>query len=171
MPVGFRVYTSIPRPAPALIERLAKLRSPDLSDAMHRAGTMDNGLVAITVPAKPIVGPAVTVSVPTGAFNVVKAGMQQTRRGDVLVISARGSLRGALVGGNVCRGLLHRGLAGVVADGAVRDAGEINEDGLPVYARGLSALMGPVEGPGEGQRADRVRPRGRASGRHHRRRL
>lgn len=149
MPVGFRVYTSIRRPALGAIERLSALRAADLSDSMQRAGTMDNGIQSITQPAKPIVGPAVTVSVPNGAFNVIKAGMQQTRRGDVLVINARGSLRGALIGGNVCRGLLHRGLAGIVADGAVRDAEEISGDGLPVYARGLSAMMGPVDGPGE----------------------
>ncbi len=149
MPVGFRVYTSVRRAATGSIERLTGLRAVDLSDSMNRAGTMDNGIYSITQPAKSIVGVAVTVSVPNGAFNVVKAGMQQTRRGDVLVINARGSLRGALIGGNVCRGLLHRGLAGVIADGAVRDAEERSGDGLPVYARGLSAMMGPVEGPGE----------------------
>jgi 4-hydroxy-4-methyl-2-oxoglutarate aldolase len=149
MPLGFRVYVHGERPAQSLVERVSRFRSPDLSDAMQRAGTMDGGIYSITRPAKRIVGCAVTVSVPNGAFQVIKAGMQQTRAGDVLVVNARGSLRGALVGGNVCRGMLHRGLAGIIADGAVRDADEISEDGLPVYARGLSAMMGPVEGPGE----------------------
>jgi regulator of RNase E activity RraA len=149
MSIGFRVYALRQRPARALLERVSHLRTPDLSDAMQRAGTMDNGIYSITMPTKQIVGFAVTVSVPNGAFQVVKAGMQQTRSGDVLVINARGSLRGALIGGNVCRGLLRRGLAGVVADGAVRDSDEISGDGLPVYARGLSAMMGPIEGPGE----------------------
>ena len=149
MPVGFRVYATVVRPEPTLLERFADLRTPDISDAMNRAGTMDNGIQPAYRPIGRVIGPAVTVSVPTGAFNVSKAGMQQTRRGDVLVINARGSLRGALIGGNVCRGLLHRGLAGVVMDGAVRDVMEIQEDGLPVYARGVSAMMGPIDGPGE----------------------
>ena len=149
MPVGFRVYATVVRPEPTLLERFADLRTPDISDAMNRAGTMDNGIQPAYRPIGRVIGPAVTVSVPTGAFNVIKAGMQQTRRGDVLVINARGSLRGALIGGNVCRGLLHRGLAGVVMDGAVRDVTEIQEDGLPVYARGVSAMMGPIDGPGE----------------------
>jgi len=149
MPVGFRVYATVVRPEPTLLERFADLRTPDISDAMNRAGTMDNGIQPAYRPIGRVIGPAVTVSVPTGAFNVIKAGMQQTRRGDVLVINARGSLRGALIGGNVCRGLLHRGLAGVVMDGAVRDVMEIQEDGLPVYARGVSAMMGPIDGPGE----------------------
>ena len=149
MPFGFRVYVRRGRPPQAVVDRVARFRTPDLSDAMQRAGTMDGGIYSITRPAKRIVGCAVTVSVPNGAFQVVKVGMQQTQAGDVLVVNARGSLRGALVGGNVCRGLLHRGLAGIIADGAVRDEDEISEDGLPVYARGLSAMMGPIEGPGE----------------------
>jgi len=149
MPVGFRVYATALRAEPTLLAKFAGLRTPDISDAMNRAGTMDNGIQAAYRPMGRVIGPAVTVSVPTGAFNVIKAGMQQTRRGDVLVINARGSLRGALIGGNVCRGLLHRGLAGVVMDGAVRDVTEIQEDGLPVFARGVSAMMGPIDGPGE----------------------
>lgn len=149
MPLGFRVYVLRNRPAQTLVDRVSRFRTPDLSDAMQRARTMDGGIYSITQPTKRIVGSAVTVSVPNGAFQVIKAGMQQTGAGDVLVINARGSLRGALVGGNVCRGLVHRGLAGLIADGAVRDADEISEDGLPVYARGLSAMMGPIEGPGE----------------------
>lgn len=149
MPVGFRVYPSRPQPEPRLLELFADLRTPDLSDAMNRAGSMDNGIQPAFQPIRRAVGPAVTVSVPTGAFNVIKAGMQQTRKGDVLVINARGSDRGALLGGNVCRGLLHRGLAGIVMDGAIRDVTEIEADGLPVFARGVSAMMGPIDGPGE----------------------
>jgi regulator of RNase E activity RraA len=75
--------------------------------------------------------------------------MEQTQAGDVLVINARGVLNGALVGGNVCRGLVHRGLAGLIADGAVRDASEIQQDGLPTFARGITTVMGPIDGPGE----------------------
>lgn len=149
MPLGFRVYTDMERPTASLIELFESFQSPDISDVMNRAGTMDSGIRPINTPPKRVVGPAVTVSVPTGAFNVIKAGMEQTRRGDVLVINARGSLRGALIGGNVCRGLFHRGLAGVIMDGAVRDVDEVQRDGLAVYARGLSAMMGPIDGPGE----------------------
>ena len=149
MPVGFRVYTHAPRPEPALIQRFATKFTPDLSDAMNRAGTMDGGIRPVYLPMNKVVGPALTVSVPTGAFNVIKDGMQQTRAGAVLVINARGNLNGALMGGNVCRGLLHRGLAGVIVDGAIRDVSQIREEGLPVYARGNTTVMGPMDGPGE----------------------
>jgi len=149
MPVGFRVYRRSSRPDAALVRRFADLNTADLSDAMNRSGTMDRAIAPVFRPVKRIVGPAVTVSAPTGAFNIVKIGMEQTRAGDVLVINARGALNGALVGGNVCRGLVHRGLAGLVADGAVRDAGEIQRDGLATFARGVTTVMGPIDGPGE----------------------
>jgi len=149
MPVGFRVIRRSSRPESALLKRFVALHTADLSDAMNRAGTMDRGIQPTFAPIKRTVGPAVTVSAPTGAFNIVKIGMEQTQAGDVLVINARGVLNGALVGGNVCRGLVHRGLAGLVADGAVRDASEIQEDGLPTFARGITTVMGPIDGPGE----------------------
>ena len=149
MPVGFRVIRRSSRTEAALLKRFAALNTADLSDAMNRSGTMDRGIQPVFTSVKRVVGPAVTVSAPTGAFNIVKIGMEQTRAGDVLVINARGVLNGALVGGNVCRGLVHRGLAGLIADGAVRDAGEIQQDGLPTFARGITTVMGPIDGPGE----------------------
>ncbi len=149
MPVGFRVYTQVARPDLDLVKRFAALFTPDISDVIHRAGTMENAVHPLYLPMKRIAGPAVTISVPTGAFNVIKAGMQQTRAGDVLVVNGRASLNGALFGSNVCRGLLHRGVAGLIVDGAVRDVSEIQTDGLPVFARGASAGMGPIDGPGE----------------------
>jgi regulator of RNase E activity RraA len=149
MPVGFKVFRRSSRPDVALLQRFAELHTADLSDAMNRSGTMDRGIQPVFTPFKRVVGPAVTISAPTGAFNLVKIGMEQTRSGDVLVINARGVVNGALVGGNVCRGLVHRGLAGLVADGAVRDASEIREDGLPTFARGVTTVMGPIDGPGE----------------------
>lgn len=149
MPVGFRVFRRSYRPDAALLQRFAGLHTADLSDAMNRSGTMDRGILPIFTPIKRIVGPAVTVSAPTGAFNMVKIGMEQTQSGDILVINARAALNGALVGGNVCRGLVHRGLAGLIADGAVRDASEIRQDGLPTFARGVTTVMGPIDGPGE----------------------
>jgi len=149
MPVGFRVHTSISRPDATLVQRFAAPHSADLCDVMNKAGAVDCAIRALYAPMRKVVGPAVTVSAPTGAFNIVKEGMQQTRPGDVLVINAYGNLTYALVGGNVCRGLAKRGLAGLIIDGAARDVSEIVEDGLPVYARGLASPSGPIDGPGE----------------------
>ena len=116
---------------------------------MNKAGAVAGAIRPMYAPMRKVVGPAVTVSVPTGALNVIKEGMQQTRRGDVLVINGYGNMAYAFIGGNLCRGLLNRGLAGIVIDGAARDISEIAADGLPVYARGVASAAGPVDGPGE----------------------
>jgi regulator of RNase E activity RraA len=149
MPIGNRVYMRINRPDPKLVAQFLPYHSADISDAMNKSRTMDKGIKPLYLPIPKFVGSAVTVSVPTGAFFVVKEAMQQTQRGDVLVINAYGNLYGALLGGNVCRGLKARGLAGIVADGAIRDASEIQGDGLPVQARAMTTAMGSLEGPGE----------------------
>ncbi len=149
MPIGFRVYTSITRPDPKLVERFATAHSADLCDVMNKAGAVDGAIRPLYAPMRKVIGPAVTVAAPTGAFNIIKEAMQQTRPGDVLVMNGYGVLGYALVGGNVCRGLLKRGLAGLVIDGAARDASEIAQDGLPVYARGTAIPAGPIDGPGE----------------------
>ncbi len=149
MPIGLRVYTHVARPDRDLVPKFLPHHSADISDAMNRSRTMDKGIKPLYLPIQKFVGTAVTVSVPTGAFYVVKEAMQQTQPGDVLVINAYGNLYGALLGGNVCRGLKARSLAGIVADGAIRDTSEIQEDGLPVYARTVTTAMGPLEGPGE----------------------
>jgi 4-hydroxy-4-methyl-2-oxoglutarate aldolase len=138
MPIGFRVYTFVPRPDPALVQRFASLHTADISDVMRMAGTMDAGIRPAYQPMKKVVGPAVTVSIPGGSFNMLKIGIQQTRPGDVLVVNACGNCNIGLAGGNVCRGMLRRGLAGLIIDGTIRDVSEIRADGFSVYARGTA---------------------------------
>jgi regulator of RNase E activity RraA len=86
-PLGFRVITSIPRISEERYSPLRQFRSCDLSDAMNRAGTMV-GIHPVYTPITAVVGPAVTVSVPAGGFDMIKMGIEQAQPGDVLVVSA-----------------------------------------------------------------------------------
>jgi 4-hydroxy-4-methyl-2-oxoglutarate aldolase len=149
MPVGFEIYREIRRPPQSLIEQLRGIPPADLADVMFKRGSVDTDIRPVHSPIGPVVGPAVTISAPDSAFNIVKAGLEMTRPGDVVVVNARGSQDFALVGGNVCRGLKARGIAAFMADGAIRDVSEIREDGLPVFARGIALHMGPLNGAGE----------------------
>jgi len=65
----------------------------------------------------------------------VKALLEGPGQGQVLVVDGAGSLRRALVGGNIAAAAARNGWAGVVVDGAVRDAVE-----LAGCAVGLMAL-------------------------------
>lgn len=149
MPAGLRVYTSFDRPDEDLVARFAPHNSADLSDVLHKSGTMDGGLQQIYRPMRRFVGVAVTASLPTGALTMLKMAVQQTRPGDVLVVNAYGNSTTAIVGGNVCRGMAHRGLAGMIVDGAIRDVSEIREDDFPVLARSIATGSSAADGPGE----------------------
>lgn len=148
--IGFRVVTKINRPEAGVLARFADIATAELADAMQESYVMDPGIRPIYDPMPKIVGTAVTVSIPRGShFPLFKLGAQQTKKGDVLVVSARGDLTCGLTGGNICRGLQNRGVVGVIVDGAVRDVDETQEIQLPVYARGVVPTGGSVYGPGE----------------------
>jgi regulator of RNase E activity RraA len=56
----------------------------------------------------------------------------------------------AVLGGNVAIDIVSRGIVGVVVDGVVRDLDELEELGLPVFARGVTPRSGSdLSGRGE----------------------
>lgn len=67
--------------------------------------------------------------------SLVKSAVESPGEGRVLVVDGGGSLRRALVGGNLAAAAARNGWAGIVVDGAVRDHAE-----LAVVALGLRAL-------------------------------
>ena len=58
--------------------------------------------------------------------------------GDVLVLDGMGVADTGLIGDVIAARLKAIGVAGVVADGAVRDAAEIKGLGLPVFCKGAA---------------------------------
>ena len=149
MPVGFEIFRQINRPDASIIERFREIPTADLIDVMFKRGAVDCAIRPVYLPIPKIVGPAITVSAPDAAFEVVKMGLEMSQPGDVVMINARGNVDHALLGGNVCRGLKARGLAALMADGAIRDVSEIREEGFPVFSRGVALKMGPIVGAGE----------------------
>ncbi|HET7265689.1 MAG TPA: RraA family protein [bacterium] len=152
MPVeqlGFRGFRTIRRPSPDVIRRLAQFAPPDLSDVMHASHTVHPSIHPIYPLRRRIAGPAVTVAVPRGGFNVIKFGMQQTQPGDVMVVNAWGIDAYAVWGGNVSKGMRRRGVAGVIIDGAARDPDEAEAVDFPVFARHQATATPPLDGPGE----------------------
>ncbi|BBA96344.1 putative 4-hydroxyphenylacetate isomerase/decarboxylase [Actinacidiphila reveromycinica] len=71
-----------------------------------------------------------------GGYNAQKRTFDAVAPGEILVIEARGE-QGAATLGDVLALRAHvRGAAGIVTDGAVRDADAVAEVGLPVFAAG-----------------------------------
>ena len=80
----------------------------------------------------------------------VKAAVDSPGEGRVLVVDGGGSLRRALLGGNLGAAAARNGWAGVVIDGCVRDVAELALAGTGI--RALAAIPLPTEKRHAGQR-------------------
>jgi regulator of ribonuclease activity A len=67
----------------------------------------------------------------------IKEAVESPGHGRVLVVDGGGSVRAALVGGNLAAAAARNGWAGIVVDGAVRDAQELRDAGIGVKALAL----------------------------------
>ena len=82
----------------------------------------------------------------------------QGRVGKVLVVDGGGSLRRALLGGNLGAAAARNGWAGVVIDGCVRDVAELAA--LDVGIRALASMPLPTDKRNEGQQGISVQLQG-----------
>jgi len=78
----------------------------------------------------------------------VKALLESPGQGAVLVVDGGGSLRRALVGGNIAAAAARNGWAGVVVDGAVRDKAELASADVGLLARALVPMPSDRKAPG-----------------------
>jgi regulator of ribonuclease activity A len=82
--------------------------------------------------------------------SLVKAVLDEPGRQRVLVVDAGGSLRRAVVGGNLANAAARNGWAGVVVHGCVRDVAEMADCEVGIRALGLMPL--PTEKRNTGER-------------------
>jgi regulator of ribonuclease activity A len=90
--------------------------------------------------------------------SLVKAALDEPGNGRVLVVDGGGSLRRALVGGNVAAAAAKNGWAGIVVDGAVRDVAELAATQVGIRALALVPL--PTEKRNQGEREVAVQIQG-----------
>jgi regulator of RNase E activity RraA len=147
---GFRVRRWAERPSEDAINRLARFETPTISDLMNRLYTMSPLIRNVTDPALRIIGPACTVKVYPGDNLMVHKSLDIAQAGDVVVIDAANSGNTAVLGDLVSTKARHRGIAGFVVDGMIRDLPGIRAlEDFPVFARGVTPI-GPLHrGPGE----------------------
>jgi regulator of RNase E activity RraA len=117
---------------------------------MNRLYAMELGIHTLTEPSLRLVGPACTVKTYPGDNLMVHKSLDIAKPGDVIVIDTSGSSMGAVLGDLVSTKARHRGVAGFVVDGLIRDLPGIRDLGdFPVFARGVTPI-GPLHrGPGE----------------------
>ncbi len=125
---------------------LSKVSSCNLSDAMHRGGTI-NGVRSI-IPGLKAVGKVLTVKSVAGDWAKPVEAIDMAEEGDILFIDT-GGIGPAVWGGCATQSAKLRKLAGVIVYGQVRDIDEIKEIGLPVFACCVGPNAGEPKGLGE----------------------
>ena len=147
---GFRLRYEIERPDPETVSGLSRHQTPDISDLMNRLYAMEPEIRNMTDPDLRLVGPACTVKVYPGDNLMVHKALDIAQPGDVIVVDTSSSSLTAVLGDLVCTKARHRGIAGFIVDGLIRDLPAIKRLGdFPVFARDVTP-KGPLHrGPGE----------------------
>jgi RraA family protein len=146
--IGLRILPSPQRPAAQVLERLAALPTPNISDNMQRHYGASAGLRPYHQGGK-LIGPAFTVKTRPGDNLLVHKAIDMAAPGDVIVVDAGGEVAQAIIGEIMSSHAEKRGVAGFVIDGAIRDAEAIARARFPVYARGVTHRGPYKDGPGE----------------------
>ena len=145
--VNFRIYSKIDRPSPDLVKAFAKIPVANIGDCMNRRACMNARIKPMNNAA--LLGSATTVKCSPGDNLLFYKAIEMAQPGDVIVVDAQGELSNAITGELMITWAKLKGVAGIVIDGAVRDAGAIKEMDIPVYAAGVTP-NGPFKnGPGE----------------------
>jgi len=129
-----------------LLQRLARVDTSAVSDALDVIGY--DGVVTGLGPvwrSGSIAGRVIPVRlVPDDHTNGTKyhlgaAAIEAGGPGDVIVVDNQGRTEMGGWGGLLARAAAAKGVEGVVLDGACRDVDELEEIGLPMFARGATA--------------------------------
>ena len=141
-----KIIKNITRPDSQILKELQKFSTTIISDCLQRFRVMDSAIKPI-IPGRQIVGPAITVEEIEGGNLMSHFALNLIQEGDIIVIDQKGIESRSGWGGvqtYVCK---RKKAAGVIVDGAVRDAEDIHAFGVPVFSRAISAA-GPHKGWG-----------------------
>lgn len=145
---GFMVRKSFERLPPELVKGFAEFESTDVSDALNRMYAMGSEIHNL-VNDEELTGTVCTVKVYPGDNLMVHKILDIAQPGDVVVVDGSGNMNAAVIGDLVSNKARHRGIAGFIIDGLIRDLPGVIECGLPIFAKGVTPF-GPLHrGPGE----------------------
>ena len=129
----------------AQLDALRRLGAATVYEAQGARGALDSGLKPLD-PGSILVGPAFTVDARPADNLILHLAVQKARPGDVLVVDAKAFMEAGPWGDVLTLQAMHKGIAGLVISGCVRDASAIVGLGFPVFCRGLS-----IKGTGKNQ--------------------
>jgi RraA family protein len=148
MAAGFRILPRKRVVSTDMVERFRPLPVANVSDSMGR-------LTAAGARLRPMhagggmAGAALTIKAVPGDNLMLHKAIAMAQPGDVVVMDAGGDLTNALMGEMMLMQFVRKGIAGVVINGAIRDAAYLRAQDLPVFAAGVTHRGPYKNGPGE----------------------
>lgn len=137
------INRNIERVSALSVSQAAAFQAAILADVAGRRGTL-HGRVKPLSPQMKVAGPAITVEVRPGDNLAIHAALAIAQPGDVLVVDGKGDISCALLGEIMATQAEASGIAGIIIDGAVRDADALAQGSYPVFAAGLNP-SGPTK--------------------------
>jgi 4-hydroxy-4-methyl-2-oxoglutarate aldolase len=119
-----------------LINQLARFSAATLHEALGRVGNLPSALKPIA-PAMKVCGPAYTVQTMPRDNVLLHRAYAYAQPNDVLIVSCSGFYEAGYWGDLMSLGAKTKGINGLVIDGCVRDADDIEAMNFPVFSRGL----------------------------------
>nr|WP_263314215.1 RraA family protein [Mammaliicoccus sp. Marseille-Q6498] len=130
-----------------IIERLEKLSSTLLADAMNYENVMDYDIKPVNF-RKTLVGQARTIAVFPGDNLYLHYGIYEAKAGEILVVDGKGSNISAYMGGLMASAAEKIGIKGIIIDGLVRDKKELENMDIQIYSKGFIPKGPRKNGPG-----------------------
>jgi regulator of RNase E activity RraA len=147
MSVGFRIGPARPMADERLLQRFKDIPVANISDSMNRL--VAGGARLRPVGAARMIGPAFAVKTAPGDNLMVHKALDIAPAGSIVVVDAGGDLTNAIIGERMVAVAAYRGIAGLIINGAIRDADALKVHPLPVYAAGVTHRGPYKNGPGE----------------------
>jgi RraA family protein len=146
--VGLQILQRKRAVAPHLVQAFHDIPVANVSDCMTRMTAAGPRLRPMHKGGR-LGGPALTVKSRPGDNLMIHKALDMAQPGDVIVVDAGGDLTNSLFGEIMVSYAITRKIAGVVLNGAVRDADFIAAGSFPVYAAGVTHRGPYKDGPGE----------------------
>ena len=129
-----------------LKEAFSMVSTPNISDAMHKQGTMQD--IRQVKLGYHMVGRALTVSTIDGDWAKPIEAIDKAEKGQVIVVDVKGG-KTAIWGELATWSAIIKELAGVVIDGTIRDFDDIVNMDFPIFSRYIAPNAGEPKGFGE----------------------
>jgi 4-hydroxy-4-methyl-2-oxoglutarate aldolase len=142
-----RIVRDFERASPELVKRFDKHDTAKLVDSMAGYGAMHYEIKPLENNMR-VLGTALTVLTRPGDALYVQKAIDETRPGDVVVISAGGYKDVCVIGERLGYFFKRKGAVGIIVDGAIRDAIGMVADSPPTFARSTCLRIFGSTGPG-----------------------